>query len=95
MLRWGAFVTGVLTGMPVRSCHVTFQDADRISHTAEVTVAKLYEAVGLESLRDVRYGPRTQDSIATSHTPPWPASGWGCRGRRLFRSVVRGEGFAT
>jgi hypothetical protein len=31
--------------MPVRSCRVTIQDMDGISHTVEVTAATLYEAV--------------------------------------------------
>ena len=31
--------------MPVRSCRVTIQDMDGISHTVEVTAASLYEAV--------------------------------------------------
>ena len=33
--------------MPVRSCRVTIQDMDGVSHTAEVTAATLYEAVAL------------------------------------------------
>jgi hypothetical protein len=31
--------------MPVRSCLVTIQDMDGVSHTVEVTAATLYEAV--------------------------------------------------
>jgi hypothetical protein len=31
--------------MPVRSCRVTLQDMDGVSHTVEVTAATLYEAV--------------------------------------------------
>jgi hypothetical protein len=31
--------------MPVRSCRVTIQDMDGVSHTVEVTAATLYEAV--------------------------------------------------
>ena len=33
--------------MPVRSCRVTIQDTEGISHTVEVTAASLYEAVAL------------------------------------------------
>jgi hypothetical protein len=33
--------------MPVRSCRVTIQDMEGISHTVEVTAATLYEAVAL------------------------------------------------
>ena len=39
--------------MPVRSCRVTIQDMDGVSHTVEVTAATLYEAVaqGLAAIR--------------------------------------------
>ena len=39
--------------MSVRSCRVTVQDLDGISHTAEVTASSLFEAVaqGLAALR--------------------------------------------
>jgi hypothetical protein len=39
--------------MPVRSCRVTIQDIDGVSHTVEVTAATLYEAVaqGLAAIR--------------------------------------------
>src|SRR5690242_21803184 len=39
--------------MPVRSCRVTIQDMDGISHAVEVTAATLYEAVaqGLAAIR--------------------------------------------
>lgn len=39
--------------MAVRSCRVTIQDNDGVSHTVEVTAATLYEAVaqGLAALR--------------------------------------------
>ena len=39
--------------MPVRSCRVTIQDMDGVSHTVDVTAATLYEAVahGLAALR--------------------------------------------
>jgi hypothetical protein len=39
--------------MPVRSCRVTVQDMDGVSHTVEVTAATLYEAVaqGLAAIR--------------------------------------------
>jgi hypothetical protein len=39
--------------MPVRSCRVTIQDIDGVSHTVEVTAATLYEAVaqGLAAMR--------------------------------------------
>jgi hypothetical protein len=39
--------------MQVRSCRVTIQDMDGISHTVEVTAASLYEAVaqGLAAIR--------------------------------------------
>jgi len=39
--------------MSVRSCRVTIQDMDGISHTVEVTAATLYEAVaqGLAAIR--------------------------------------------
>jgi hypothetical protein len=39
--------------MSVRSCRVTVQDPDGISHTAEVTASSLFEAVaqGLAALR--------------------------------------------
>jgi hypothetical protein len=33
--------------MAVRSCRVTIQDMDGVSHTVEVTAATLYEAVAL------------------------------------------------
>jgi hypothetical protein len=38
--------------MSVRSCRVTIQDMDGVSHTVEVTAATLYEAVaqGLAAL---------------------------------------------
>src|ERR1700758_5384293 len=41
------------TAMPVRSCRVTIQDMDGVSHTVEVTAATLYEAVapGLAAIR--------------------------------------------
>src|SRR5437660_10988190 len=35
---------------------------------------------------------RTSGVTATSRTPPWLASGWGCRGRRLSRSEERRVG---
>jgi hypothetical protein len=39
--------------MPVRSCRVTIQDMDGVSHTVEMTAATLYEAVaqGLAAIR--------------------------------------------
>ena len=39
--------------MPVRSCRVTIQDMDGVSHTVEVTAATLYEAVaqGVAAIR--------------------------------------------
>jgi hypothetical protein len=39
--------------MPVRSCRVTIQDMEGVSHTVEVTAATLYEAVaqGLAAIR--------------------------------------------
>jgi hypothetical protein len=39
--------------MQVRSCRVTIQDMDGVSHTVEVTAATLYEAVaqGLAAIR--------------------------------------------
>jgi len=39
--------------MPVRSCRVTIQDMDGVTHTVEVTAATLYEAVaqGLAAIR--------------------------------------------
>jgi hypothetical protein len=39
--------------MPVRSCRVTIQDMDSVSHTVEVTAATLYEGVaqGLAAIR--------------------------------------------
>jgi hypothetical protein len=39
--------------MSVRSCRVTIQDMDSVSHTVEVTAATLYEAVaqGLAAIR--------------------------------------------
>ena len=39
--------------MPVRSCRVTIEDMDGVSHTVEVTAATLYEAVaqGLAAIR--------------------------------------------
>ena len=42
-----------LAPMPVRSCRVTIQDMDGVSHTVEVTAATLYEAVaqGLAAIR--------------------------------------------
>jgi hypothetical protein len=33
--------------MPVRSCKVTIEDMNRVSHTVEVTAGSLYEAVAL------------------------------------------------
>jgi hypothetical protein len=35
------------SAMPVRSCRVTIQDMEGVSHTVEVTAATLYEAVAL------------------------------------------------
>ena len=42
-----------MPAMLVRSCRVTIQDLDGISHTAEVTASSLFEAVaqGLAALR--------------------------------------------
>jgi hypothetical protein len=39
--------------MPVRSCRVTIEDMDGVSHTVEITAATLYEAVaqGLAAIR--------------------------------------------
>jgi hypothetical protein len=39
--------------VPIRSCRVTIQDLDGVSHTAEVMAATLYEAVarGVAALR--------------------------------------------
>lgn len=39
--------------MPTRTCRVTIQDLDRVSHTVEVTASSLYEAVaqGLAAIR--------------------------------------------
>ena len=39
--------------MPIRSCRVTIQDMDGVTHTVEVTAATLYEAVaqGLAAIR--------------------------------------------
>jgi hypothetical protein len=37
---------GILPAMQLRSCRVTIQDMDGVSHTVEVTAATLYEAVG-------------------------------------------------
>lgn len=39
--------------MPARSCRVTIQDMDGVTHTVEVTAATLYEAVaqGLAAIR--------------------------------------------
>jgi hypothetical protein len=39
--------------MPARSCQVTIQDMEGVSHTVEVTAATLYEAVaqGLAAIR--------------------------------------------
>src|SRR5260370_24634565 len=44
--------------MPVRSCRVTIQDMDGVSHTVEVTAATLYEAVaqGLAGVRGDEWG---------------------------------------
>jgi hypothetical protein len=41
--------------MPVRSCCVTIEDMDGVSHTVEVTTATLYEAVA-QGLSFVRRG---------------------------------------
>ena len=42
-----------MAATPVRSCRVTIQDRDGVSHTVEVTAATLYEAVaqGLAAIR--------------------------------------------
>src|ERR1700752_1283632 len=39
--------------MPIRTCRVTVQDLDGVTHTVEVTAATLYEAVaqGLAAIR--------------------------------------------
>jgi hypothetical protein len=39
--------------MPIRSCRVTIEDLDGVSHTVEVTAATLYEAMaqGLAAIR--------------------------------------------
>ena len=44
--------------MPVRSCRVTIQDTEGVSHTMEVTAATLYEAVaqGLAAIRGNEWG---------------------------------------
>ncbi len=44
--------------MPVRSCRVTIQDMDGVSHTVEVTATTLYEAVaqGLAAIRGNEWG---------------------------------------
>ena len=43
----------IFSDVPIRSCRVTIQDLDGVSHTVEVTAATLYEAVarGLAALR--------------------------------------------
>src|SRR5438876_9842806 len=43
----------IFSDVPIRSCRVTIQDMDGVSHTVEVTAATLYEAVarGLAALR--------------------------------------------
>src|ERR1700746_2189771 len=43
----------IFAPMSVRSCRVTIQDMDGVSHTVEVTAATLYEAVaqGLAAIR--------------------------------------------
>ncbi len=58
---------GILALMPLRSCRVTIQDIDGISHTVEITAASLYEAVaqGLVAIRGnewvagIAQGPNT------------------------------------
>jgi len=50
--------------MPTRTCRVTIQDLDRVSHTVEVTASSLYEAVaqglrrfgGMSGCRDFAEG---------------------------------------
>jgi hypothetical protein len=37
----------IIAASRVRSCRVTIQDMDGVSHTVEVTAAPLYEAVGI------------------------------------------------
>jgi hypothetical protein len=51
--------------MSVRSCRVTIQDMDGVSHTVEVTAATLYEAVaqGLAAIRGHDRFVGTQISI--------------------------------
>jgi hypothetical protein len=43
----------IFSDVPIRSCRVTIQDLDGVSHTVEVMAATLYEAVarGLAALR--------------------------------------------
>jgi hypothetical protein len=55
--------------MPVRSCHVTVNDLEGVSHTVEVTAASLYEAVahGLAALRGHEWvAGITQDTVKVS-----------------------------
>lgn len=53
--------------MSVRSCRVTVQDLDGISHTAEVTASSLFEAVaqGLAALRKHEWVEGIQERLGT------------------------------
>ena len=56
-MRGGNYVSWaiwpIFCPMPIRSCRVTIQDLEGVSHTVEVTAATLYEAVaqGLAAIR--------------------------------------------
>jgi hypothetical protein len=52
--------------MTVRSCRVTIQDLDGVSHTVEVTAATLYEAValGLAAIRGNQWARRIPDGFS-------------------------------
>jgi hypothetical protein len=54
-----------LAAMPVRSCRVTIQDLDGVSHTVEVTAATLYEAVA-QGLSLIRGGDQIRGSLHPS-----------------------------
>jgi hypothetical protein len=61
--------------MPVRSCRVTIQDMDGVSHTVEVTAATLYESVA-QVLAAIRGNEWVAGSLrgSTSSGCRWPTT---------------------
>jgi hypothetical protein len=60
--------------MPVRSCRVTIQDLDGVSHTVEVTADTLYEAVaqGLAAIRGNKWVAGIAQGLNVVKASRWP-----------------------